>query len=47
MILQHFLLVVVESNCAYTHPSIIQIRDKEFYTIDFKMSLKVHKIIQP
>ena len=47
-ILQHFLLVVVESNCCeYELPSIIQIRDKEFYTINFKMSLKVHKIIQP
>ena len=44
-ILQRFLLVAVESNCEYKLPGIIQIRDKEFYTVNFKMSLNVHKII--
>ena len=45
-ILKHFLLMGVEHNCEYKLPSMIQIRDKQFYTINFKTSLKVHKIIQ-
>ena len=32
--------MVVKRNCEYILPSMIQIRDKEFYTINFKMSLK-------